>query len=69
VSCGGYTCCPKGTTCKNKGSGWGVVSMCAAADSEDSADSAELVVAYPQFLHIVGSASAAGTVGAQVCNL
>jgi hypothetical protein len=56
VSCGSYTCCPKGTTCKNKGSGWSVVSYCAAADEEP---------AYPQFPHVVGSGGS--TVGDQVC--
>jgi hypothetical protein len=29
---GGYTCCPHGTTCKNAGSGYSVVTTCVAAN-------------------------------------
>ena len=37
VQCeGGYTCCPSGTKCQNKGSGWQVVSTCVPSDANDS---------------------------------
>jgi hypothetical protein len=68
VSCGPYTCCPKGTKCTNHGSGWSTVSMCSApsAPMDGLAAATSLLAQYP---HVVGSASAspAGTVGAQVC--
>ena len=31
----GYTCCPKGTKCQDKGGGYGVVTTCVAADVDD----------------------------------
>ena len=34
VSCGDYTCCPAGTTCKNDGSGWSVRSSCVDAQGK-----------------------------------
>ena len=63
VSCGDYTCCPKGTTCKNSGSGWSTVSMCTASVGEVQQP------AFPQFPHVIGSnyTSSASTVGDQVC--
>ena len=36
VQCdGGYTCCPKGTKCVNKGKGYSVVSTCVPAGASE----------------------------------
>eukprot|EP01045_Picozoa_sp_COSAG04_P005940 COSAG04_NODE_284_length_18146_cov_3.266789_9_plen_226_part_00 len=62
VQCeGGYTCCPSGTKCQNKGSGWQVVSTCVPSDANDSAEPP----AFPQFPSVIGADAA--TTGDEVC--
>ena len=61
VSCSKYTCCPKGTTCQNRGHStkqkpWTVVSTCVSAGEEP---------VFPQFPHVFGAD--ANITGDQVC--
>eukprot|EP00040_Diaphanoeca_grandis_P023947 m.130961 g.130961 ORF g.130961 m.130961 type:complete len:471 (-) comp29514_c0_seq3:124-1536(-) len=66
VSCSPYTCCPKGTKCKNQPTwgirgGFGVLSVCLDEGNDGSNNSIE----HPQFPHVIGSGNA--TIGDQVC--
>jgi len=65
VSCGSYTCCPKGTKCVNSGGGYSVISNCVPEDGSGSAEVAEaLPVLQPQYT-VVGSQP--NTTGDEVC--
>ena len=58
----GYTCCPKGTTCQDKGGGYGVVTTCVSADVDDVTAHvyASRVAAAVPPLRVIGARGAEG---------
>jgi len=61
----GYTCCPEGTKCANKGGGYNVVSTCVSASATDAQVTAALADV-PQYPYVVGS-GAPNITGDEVC--